>query len=322
MEYRRLGRTGLKVSRIALGTMSFGRWIDEASSAQILDAALDAGINFIDTADFYGRGQDSGNYAELGEAEAILGRLLRHRRHDIVLATKVYNAMGPGPNDRGLSRKHIMAAVEASLRRLQTDYIDLYQCHFFDPETPLEETMEALNDLVRQGKVRYIGCSNFAAWQIAKANGISAVRGWASFVSVQPQYSLLVRDVERELVPFCLSEGVGMIPYSPMGRGILTGKYRKGQEPPAGSRLAAGEARLKALITEQNLDRAERFREVCAEWGLPMAQVAVAWVLGNEAVTAAIVGASRVDHLNAAIAAEGLNLTAEQRTLLDEIFPL
>lgn len=322
MEYRRLGRTGLKVSRIALGTMSFGRWIDEATSARVLDTALAAGVNFIDTADLYGRGQDTGTFTDRGEAEIILGRLLRGRRHEVVLATKVYNPMGPGPNDQGLSRKHIMAAVEASLRRLQTDYIDLYQCHFFDPETPLEETMDALNSLVQQGKVRYIGCSNFAAWQIAKANGISAARGWASFVSVQPQYSLLVRSPEAELIPFCLSEGVGMIPYSPMGRGILTGKYHVGQAPPAGSRAAAGEARLKVLMTAENLERAERFGQICREWDLPMSQVAVAWVLGCPAVTSAIVGASRPEHVSDAIAAASLTLTAEQRTALDEIFPV
>jgi 1-deoxyxylulose-5-phosphate synthase len=320
MEFRRLGNTGLKVSNLCLGTMAFGRWIDEAASARVLDTALEAGINFVDTANMYGKAQDNGNYQENGMAETILGRQLGARRRQIVLATKVRHPMGPGPNDGGLSRRHIMEAVEASLRRLQTDWIDLYQCHAFDDQTPLEETLQALDDLVRQGKVRYIGCSNFAAWQIAKAHGISNRLGLARFVSVQPQYSLLVRSIEKELLPFCRSEGVGVMPYSPMARGFLTGKYRKGEAPPEGTRAAAGEPRLHALMTEAAFDKVEHFRAACAQWRLPMAQVATAWVLANPAVTSAIVGASKPEQVTDAVAAAAIRLTAEQLETLAAIF--
>ncbi|MDB4895792.1 MAG: adol/keto oxidoreductase [Firmicutes bacterium] len=320
MQFRRLGNSGLKVSNLCLGTMAFGRWIDEDSSARVLDAALDAGVNFVDTADVYGKGMDNDTPDQKGESEAILGSLLGARRQRLVLATKVRGEMGRGPNEQGLSRGHIMAAVDASLRRLRTDYIDLYQCHSFDPNTPIEESLRALDDLVRQGKVRYIGCSNFAAWQIAKAHGISERLGLARFVSVQPQYSLLVRDVEGELLPFCRSEGVGVIPYSPMARGLLTGKYRKGEEPPAGTRAAAGEKRLHALMSDETFDRVERFRAACTEWGLAMPQVATAWVLANPAVTSAIVGASKPEQVADAAAAAELQLSAEQLQTLDQIF--
>jgi aryl-alcohol dehydrogenase-like predicted oxidoreductase len=319
MEYRNLGRSGLNVTNICLGTMAFGRWIDESLSAQVLDAALDAGINFIDTANMYGRGMDTGEFATRGESEAILGRLLKERRSRIVLASKVRHAMGPGPNDQGLSRRHIMAAVEESLRRLQTDYLDLYQCHAFDEETPLEETLQALDDLVRQGKVRYIGCSNFAAWQIAKAHGVSDRLGLHKFISVQPPYSLIDRRVENELAPFCRSEGVGMMVYSPLARGLLTGKYRAGEPVPEGTRGAAGEKRLQVLMNERNFRKVERFRELCAQWALPMAGVAMAWVLANPAVTTAIVGASRPGHVTDAVAAADINLTAEQKQALDDL---
>lgn len=320
VQFRRLGNTGLKVSHLCLGTMAFGRWIDAASSARVLDSALDAGINFVDTADVYGKGMDTGDHAQKGESEAILGNLLGARRQRLVLATKVRGDMGRGPNEQGLSRGHIMAAVDASLLRLRTDYIDLYQCHSFDPHTPIEETLHALDDLVRQGKVRYIGCSNFAAWQIAKAHGISERLGLARLVSVQPQYSLLVREVERELLPFCRSEGVGVIPYSPMARGLLTGKYRKGEAPPAGTRAAAGEARLQALMSDESFERVERFRAACAEWGVAMPQVATAWVLANPAVTSAIIGASKPEQVADAVAAADLKLSEEQLGTLDEIF--
>lgn len=320
MELRRLGSTGLKVTNICLGTMAFGRWIDEAASARVIDAALDSGVNFFDTADIYGRGMETGNPGEKGQSETILGNLLGSRRHKIVLASKVHGNMGPGPNDEGLSRSHIMQAVEASLRRLQTDYIDLYQCHRFDDSTPVEETLRAFDDLIRQGKVRYVGVSNWAAWQIAKAHGLSDRLGLPRFASVQPQYSLLVRDIEQELAPFCLSEGVGIIPYSPIARGLLTGKYRPGQAPPEGTRGAAGEARLKSLMTGANLDKVEQFRRLCAEWDLPMAAVATAWVLANPAVTAAIVGASKPDHVTDGVAATDVKLTPAQKQALDTLF--
>ncbi len=319
MQYRSLGNSGLQVTSICLGTMAFQRWIDEAMSAQVIDAALDAGINFFDTANMYGRGMDTGSLEQRGESETVLGNLLGPRRQSIILATKVRGQMDPGPNGQGLSRRHIMEQVEASLRRLRTDYIDLYQCHRFDEGTPLEETMRALDDLVRQGKVRYIGCSNFAAWQIAKANGISERWGLARFISVQPQYNLLVRDVEAELAPFCRSEGVGMMVFSPIARGLLAGKYRLGGPAPEGTRGAAGEARLQLLMNERNFQLVERFRALCQEWGLPMVQVAIAWVLANPAVTTAIVGASRPGQIADAVAATELRLTPEQMGALDAL---
>lgn len=322
MEFRRLGNSGLRVSKLCLGTMAFGRWIDERQSAEVIDAAFDVGINFIDTADVYGPGQDSGKHEEKGVSETILGKLLGKRRQHIVLATKVWQPMGDGPNDGGLSRKHILDAIDASLRRLQTDYIDLYQCHRFDPDVPLEETLRAFDDLIRQGKVRYIGCSNWAAWQIAKAHGLSDLKGLPRFISVQPQYSLLVRDIERELMPFCESEGVGIIPYSPIARGFLTGKYRKGEAPPENTRAAHGEPRLKLLMTEKNWERVEAFRAVCAEWGMSMAHVALAWVLSKPAITSAIVGASRPFHVTDAAEAASLTLSNEQIERLDEMFAL
>jgi len=322
LEMRRLGRSGLQVSRTCLGTMAFGRWIDEQASAQVLDEAFEQGITFVDTANSYGSGQETGVFDRKGESEAILGRLLKGRRNQVVLATKVNGAMGPGPNDRGLSRSHIMAAVEDSLRRLQTDRIDLYQCHRPDPLTPLDETLRAFDDLVRQGKVRYIGCSNFAAWQIAKAHGISEAQNLVRFVSVQPQYSLLVRDVERELTPFCQSEGVGIIPFSPLGRGLLTGKYRPGVAAPAGTRAASGEQSLLKLMSDQNLNRVERFRTLCQDWNLSMATVAQAFVLANPAVTSAIVGASKPEQVRDAAKATTVTLAPEQLQALDQIFPI
>lgn len=209
MQYRALGNIGVMVSRLCLGTMSFGRWIDERDSVGILDCALDAGVNLIDTADYYGTGQDAAFPYGTGESEEILGRALKGRRHRVILATKVGFPTGSGMNEAGSSRVHMMRAVEASLKRLQTDYIDLYQIHRFDPNTPQEETLRTLDDLVRQGKVRYIGCSNYAAYQVAKSHAISHQRGWEKFVSIQPQYNLFVRDIERELLPFCEEENLG-----------------------------------------------------------------------------------------------------------------
>jgi aryl-alcohol dehydrogenase-like predicted oxidoreductase len=227
MEYKRLGATGLKVSELCLGCMTFGREADEATASKILDKFIDAGGNFLDTANVYAA----------GASEEILGRILRERRSSLVVATKVrFNAnifIGKpvGPNEIGLSRGHIMAEVERSLKRLQTDYIDLYQVHSWDFETPIEETMRALDDLVRQGKVRYLGCSNFTAWQLMKSLWVSDKHGLARFDCLQPQYSLISREVEREILPLCRSEGVGVIPWSPLGGGFLTGKYRAGQKP-------------------------------------------------------------------------------------------
>ncbi|WP_127530468.1 aldo/keto reductase [Paenibacillus kobensis] len=308
MEYRKFGRTGLKVSAVSLGTMAFGRWIDEEASATILDAALDSGINLVDTANVYGE----------GASEEILGNLLKARRQNIVLATKVHGKVGLGPNDGGQSRYHIFRAVEDSLRRLKTDYIDLYQVHRFDPNTPLEETLRALDDLVRQGKVRYIGASNFAAWQLAKAHGISAQHGLERFESLQPEYSLISREIEREIVPFVQSEQVGVIVYSPLGRGVLSGKYKEGEAPPAGSRLAAGEQRLEQLLKKNALAVADAIKPLAQQNGLTSAQYALSWVLSRPGITSAILGASKLEHITEAAKAWNVRLSEEDLKQADD----
>ncbi|WP_243296344.1 aldo/keto reductase [Bacillus litorisediminis] len=301
MQYKNLGKTGLKVSNICLGTMAFGRWIDEQASFAIIDAALENGINFIDTANYYGKGQDAEIPYGTGECEEIIGRALKGRRDQVVLATKVGLSMGFGKNDNGLSRTHIMREVERSLKRLQTDYIDLYQVHRFDPTTPLEETLRALDDLVHQGKVRYIGCSNFAAWQIAKAHGISEKLNLAKFISVQPQYNLLSREIEQELLPFCESEGVGVLVYSPLARGVLSGKYKLLADKPPESRAALGERLIKNYFTERNFQLVNEYRALAEANGVNLSQFALAWVLNQPAVTSALIGASKVSHLTDAV---------------------
>ncbi|MDF2681582.1 MAG: adol/keto oxidoreductase [Brevibacillus sp.] len=313
MRYQRLGRTGLKVSEVSLGTMAFGRWIGEKESGEVLDAALDAGINLIDTADVYGRGMDQSNPLLTGESEEILGRLLQGKRDQIVLATKVNGRVGNGVNDAGLSRFHIIRAVENSLRRLRTDHIDLYQVHRFDPNTPLEETLRALDDLVHQGKVRYLGASNFAAWQLAKAHGISDRLQLHRFESIQPEYSILSRHIEQELLPFAESESVGVIVYSPLGRGLLTGKYRQGEALPQGSRGAAGEQRLLALLEqERHFHIVEGLKPLAKQRGWTLPQLALAWVLSNSAVTSAILGASRPEHVTESLRYIDERLHAEE----------
>lgn len=308
MEYRKFGRTGLKVSAVSLGTMAFGRWIDEQASAEILDLALDSGINLVDTANVYGE----------GASETILGNLLKERRHDIVLATKVHGRVGEGVNDSGQSRYHIFKAVEDSLKRLQTDYLDLYQVHRFDPNTPLEETLRALDDLVRQGKVRYIGASNYAAWQLAKAHGVSALHGLHRFESLQPEYSIISREIEKEIIPFVQSENVGVIVYSPLGRGVLSGKYRAGEAPPADSRLAKGEPRLEQLLKKNAIAIADAVRPLAEERGLAPAQYALSWVLSRPGITSAILGASKPEHITEAAKAWNVRLSAEELDKVDE----
>src|SRR5918998_1895032 len=238
MEHVRLGRTGLRVSRLCLGTMTFGVQCDEPASVAILDTAADAGITFIDTADVYPSG---GDLSTVGRTEAIIGRWLQGKRTDFILATKCSGRMGPQAWQQGNSRKHILEAVDASLRRLQTDYIDLYQLHAPDPHTPIDETLRAMDDLIRSGKVRYIGCSNFLSYQVARAIGRSEALGVARFDSVQPRYNLLFRQIERELLPLCAEDGIGVIPYNPLAGGMLSGKHRGG-EPTAGTRFTLGAA--------------------------------------------------------------------------------
>lgn len=297
MEFKNLGGTGLKISNISLGTMAFGRWIDEQASHKIMDVALEHGINLIDTANFYGKGQDEAFKYGTGECEEIVGKYLKGKRHAAVLATKVGLPMGKGPNDKGLSRHHIMQQAEDSLLRLQTDWIDLYQVHRFDDSTPLEETLSALSDLVKQGKVRYIGCSNYAAWQMAKARGISDLQGFEHFVSSQSQYNLLSRELENEVMPYCESEDMGLLVYSPMARGVLSGKYKSKGDMPKDSRAAKGEELIQHYFTDANFQKVEAYKNLLGDQGYELSQFALAWTLNQPAVTSAIVGASKIQHV-------------------------
>jgi len=316
MEYRRLGRTGLKVSALCLGTMTF-RWTStEEQSYRVLDRAWDAGINFIDTADVYSFWAP-GNAG--GVAERIIGKWLKTKpRHRIVIATKVRGRMWDGPNGEGLSRQHIMTAVEDSLRRLDVDYIDLYQTHWPDHDTPLDETLRALDDLVAAGKVRYIGASNHAAWLLTKALWISDKYGLARYDSIQPHYNLLNRhEVEPDLAALCLDQGIGMIPYSPMAGGFLTGKYTR-DHVPADSRGAQNE-RIAAYCTEQNFRIVDALREMGEQRGATVAQMTLAWQLTQPFVTAPIVGANTESQLNELLSAVDFRLTEDEMKRLDDL---
>lgn len=322
MEIRQLGRTGLRVSRVALGTMSFGRWVDEEESKRILHKALDRGINFIDTANIYGRGQDTGDHNQRGEAETILGRLIKGMRDDLVIMSKIGLPMGPGVNDRGLSRTHILREINNILRRLGTDYLDILLIHRPDGVTPLEETLSAFNDLVTQGKTRYVGCSNMSAWEICKGLWISDRRNWAPFTVVQPEYSVLRRQIEAELLPFCQSEGLGVAVYSPLARGLLGGRYTadalKGQFPP-GSRAAQGEKNLLSIVTGRNLRMVLELDALARRRNQTLPQFAFAWVLAQPAVTSAIIGSSNVDRLAEVLTALDTPLDEETLREVDEL---
>ncbi|HWI64553.1 MAG TPA: aldo/keto reductase [Symbiobacteriaceae bacterium] len=297
MEYRRLGRAGLKVSEIGLGTMMFGEKTDRSEATQIIHQALDAGVNLIDVADVYAG----------GESERIVGTALKGRRSQAVLAPK---AGRPTPLGSGLSRRYLFQALEASLRRLETDYVDLYQVHRFDPETPLEETLSALDDLVRQGKVRYIGCSNFAAWQLCKALWVSDVRHLARFDSVQPRYNLVYREPETELFPLCLSEGVGVLAYSPLAGGVLTGKYLGAV--PEGSRGWQNPSWQAARLTPEAEAAAQRMQALSERIGRPPGQVAIRWCLAHPAVSSALVGPRTAEQWSEALAAATWSLPDQQ----------
>ncbi len=315
MKYIRLGRTGLEVSRICLGCMSYGApdrgshpWsLPEDQSRPFIKRALELGINFFDTANVYSD----------GTSEEILGRALRDfaRREDVVIATKVNGRMRPGPNGEGLSRRAIMQEIDASLRRLGVDHVDLYQIHRFDYATPIEETLEALHDVVKAGKARYIGASSMYAWQFAKALAISERNGWTRFVSMQNYVNLLYREEEREMLPLCASEGIGVIPWSPMARGRLTRDWDE-----ASARSETDEFGKGLYKTTGDADRkvVERVAEVAAARGIPRAQVALAWVLSKSVITAPIVGATKLQHLDDAIAAVSLNLSADEVARLEE----
>jgi aryl-alcohol dehydrogenase (NADP+) len=308
MDYVRLGSTGLKVSRLCLGTMTYGtsKWrewvLDEEASRPLIRHALEAGINFFDTADMY----------SLGASEEVLGRALRDfgpGRERVVVATKVFHPVGDDPNERGLSRKHIMHAIDNSLRRLGTDYVDLYQIHRFDPETPIEETLEALHDVVKAGKARYLGASSMLSWQFAKMLYVAEANGWTRFVTMQNHYNLIYREEEREMIPLCLEEGIGVIPWSPLARGKLAGK----REPTVRARTDTYAEKLYGGgIEEADARVVESLENVARARGTPPAQLALAWLMQKAGVTAPIIGASKQQHIDDAVAAMSVNLTAAE----------
>jgi aryl-alcohol dehydrogenase-like predicted oxidoreductase len=316
MEYTRFGSTGLKVSRICLGCMSYGRptdrwpWaLDEEASRPFIQRALELGINFFDTADVYSS----------GASEEVVGKALRDfaSRDEVVIATKVYSEMGPGPNDRGLSRKHILSAIDASLKRLGMDYVDIYQIHRWDYDTPVEETLEALNDVVRAGKARYIGASSMYAWQFAKALYTSDLHGWTRFVSMQPHYNLVYREEEREMLPLCQDQKIAVIPWSPLARGLLTRKATKERNETLRART---DAFGKRLYDDEDLAIAQRVYEVAEARGLPMAQVALAWMLSKPVITAPIIGATKPGHLDDAVDTLSIQLTSDEIEHLEEAY--
>jgi aryl-alcohol dehydrogenase-like predicted oxidoreductase len=317
MEYTRLGTSGLTVSRICLGMMSYGSpdkrdWVlGEDAAEPIVRQAVESGVTFFDTADMYSD----------GVSELVTGRLLAKlfpRRDDYVLATKVYFPTGPGANDKGLSRKHIMAAIDASLDRLGVDHVDLYQIHRWDHETPIEETMNALSDVVSAGKARYIGASSMYAWQFAKAQHVAETHGWTTFVSMQNHYNLVYREEEREMIPLCLDQGVGIIPWSPLARGLLAGTRERGG---AQTTVRSGSDPLAdTMYTDDDFDVVDVVRTVAAERGLPPAQIALAWLLDRPGVTAPIIGATRKEHLTDAVAAVRVRLSEDEVTRLQATY--
>jgi aryl-alcohol dehydrogenase-like predicted oxidoreductase len=315
----RLGSTGLAVSRLALGTMTFGFQTEEAVACQILAKAASAGVTFLDTADVYPLG---GSLATVGRTEEIVGRWLRGQRGSFILATKAVGRMGPHPWDQGASRKHLLEAIDASLRRLQTDYVDLYQLHSDDRTTPLDEALEGLDAIVRSGRARYVGVSNFLAYRLATMLGRAELRGWARPVSVQPRYSLLFREIERELLPLATEQGLGVIPYNPLAGGMLTGKHRLEAPPAPGTRFSLGSVaemyqgrywHERAFATVAGLQR------LADEAGTPLTTLAIAWVLANPAITAPLLGASRPEQLDDTLAAVEYKLDPSLKQKLDEL---
>lgn len=316
MQYINLGKTGLKVSRLCLGMMTYGskkwrEWVLEENEAKpFVKRVLDAGINFFDTADIY----------SLGESERITGNLLKGiKRENIVVATKVYQQMSDDVNDRGLSRKHIMDSIDSSLKRLQMDYVDLYQIHRWDYNTPIEETMEALNDVVRAGKARYIGASSMFAWQFMKALHVSERNGWARFVSMQNHYNLVYREEEREMIPLCVDQGIGLIPWSPMARGFFAGNRKRGGG--GETTRAKNDAFANQLyFREEDFAIAERTADVAKSHNATASQIALAWVLSKPYIAAPIIGSSKIEHLDQAIAALDIKLSEEEIKQLEQSY--
>jgi len=316
MQYVNLGKSGLKVSRLCLGMMSYGtsQWrswvLDEEPSRPFIKKALDAGINFFDTSDMYSR----------GVSEEVLGKSLRHfgiNRGSVIIATKVYFPMTDDPNGRGLSRKHIMDAIDASLQRLGMEYVDLYQIHRWDYDTPIEETMEALHDVVRAGKARYIGASSMYAWQFVKAQHAADLHGWTRFISMQNHYNLIYREEEREMIPFCIDQGIGLIPWSPLARGFFAGN-RKREGGGETLRANTDDYADNLYFRNEDFDVAERVQEVAQKRGVTGSQIALAWLLGKPHVTAPIIGATKLDHLEQSIAALDISLTEDEVKSLEE----
>jgi 1-deoxyxylulose-5-phosphate synthase len=319
MEHRRLGRTGLQVSKLCLGTMTFGLQCDEQTSVAILDRAADGGIDFLDTSDAYPLG---GDLSTRGVTEEILGRWLHGKRDRYIVATKCFVPTGPAPFDAGNSRKHILSAVEASLRRLGTDYIDLYQLHGYDLQTPIDETLGALDDLVRQGKVRYLGCSNFLTYQLVRAVGRTETLQLARLDCVQPRYNLLFRQIEREMLPYCEQDGIGVIPYNPIAGGLLSGKHSGASAPPEGSRFTLGTAGAMyqdRYWHEREFETVNALGRLAQQAGVSLVTLAVAWVLANKAITAPIIGASSPGQLDASLAAAEYALDDDLKRQLDEL---
>ena len=318
MQYVNLGKTGMKVSRLCLGMMTYGsktwrEWVlDEEAAKPFVKKALDAGINFFDTADVY----------SLGESEKITGNLMRHfgvRRENVIVATKVHGQLSDDVNDRGLSRKHIMDAIDNSLKRLQMDYVDLYQIHRWDYNTPIEETMEALNDVVRAGKARYIGASSMFAWQFMKALHVSEMNGWARFVSMQNHYNLVYREEEREMIPLCIDQGVGLIPWSPMARGFFAGDRKLGGGGET-TRANSDPFSNQLYFRKEDFKVADRAQEIAKERGVSGSQVALAWVLNKAHIAAPIIGSSKIELLDQAIAALEIHLTDDEMKRLEEYY--
>ena len=307
------------MSRLCLGTMTFGLQSDEATGFAIMDRAAEAGVDFLDSSDAYPLG---GDLASRGRTEEIIGRWMLGRRDRFIIATKCFAPTGPAPFDAGNSRKHIMSAVDASLRRLQTDYIDLYQLHGYDHDTPIDETLGALDDLVHSGKVRYIGCSNFMTYQLVRAIGRSETLRLARFDSVQPRYNLLFRQIEREMLPFCEEDGVGVIPYNPIAGGLLSGKHSGSAPPPEGSRFTlgwAGQMYQERYWNEHAFETVETLRKLADQAGTSLVTLSVAWVLANKAITAPIIGASRPQQLDASLAAAEYKLDPDLKRQMDEL---
>lgn len=312
MEYRRMGRSGLKVSEICLGTMTFGHGTDQAEANRIVDLAFDAGVNFFDTANTYGN----------GESEVLLGNALKGRRRDVIVATKFFNPTGSNPNSSGMSRVHIMQAIEDSLRRLQMEYVDIYYIHHVDVETPLEEMLRALDDLVHQGKVRYIACSNYEAWRLMEALWISDTKGLARFECYQPQYSLVVRDIEEEIIPVCQHKGLGVVVWSPLGGGFLTGKYKPGERTAAGTRSEEGWAYPQRYFAANADETLAELLQIAQELGRSPAQVANRWVLEQPAITSAIIGARTVAQARDNMLAGGWTMPAAALERLNAVSQL